>query len=949
MWLNNFIDNDEKQLDCEWIDDALSAYDWLFRFSHLIQMTDTFTLNEFLYSIQCEGETILFNYIMKCLISLLVNVEQFTQKHTKNQLPLILGYESSLTTWKPMLMEYLLLSLKKIKKELRNDADIAFVDIIDSLKNDNFFQTVTPKRRIELITKIIVEFGANNLTYKEFWRKNIDKLDEHLKGYTKIRTKTEEKLRDTAKKDDKLQRALHRSLPVHWTDFVILCDHCEFDSNNNIKINIEPEWVDQFYKNFFHTMVVNVNKEKKKVEQLKKGLNELIKIKWKLDNEGKIYHFDKKLTNAVKTTKNIEIEGGSSIEDVNFIEKSDLTKEAKLFVRSLISENVEIIFEEYINTVLIQPNYIYLNNQLSDLQIKILPIENIKICQPIGIDRYRNRYFILGNDSTKIVVHYIKNNRYGFYDHNNSIHELLLFCNQNARNERELFDSIKKLNINLTSWIPYNTHNMPNCLKQPTLVMLLSKELHDSKFYQTLLKDIDFYNSMIKNTRFCMVCQETYLVTNEHCNNCHQTFNTLTEFKKYHNDTECQAFSNDIYNNVPLSFKVLKGYLLEMFRLLPYHAVNMDYNTRNSFTLDIKHCVTLPILIELICKFMTCIGIQWRRPWFKLKDLKDKISHKKSANDPNMILLCLHILSNGIYYDKNEFINAGKSPNKRRALLNKPFNMTMNSNNSHSNHSTKSRKNSKKRKRSQIDIINDTRAPLVPINEVDVYGPRTRSKVRRKKDELMDINSNTLHEPDFKRRKTRNKKINYNDDDNFNNIIPSNNKGRPKGSKNKVKRIKLVSKKNKKKIIQESSSEEDTDDDSEDSDDSDQTGNDAPSDNNNNSDTDDDDDDTESENDTDSETESDEGMDANIISTSIQPRRSRRLRKNHGNSNVSKYNNDMYSYLSDNNNDNNKNKNTNKKRKKSKNNDDDSDYDALMDINETKQKNTQSKFDSHLY
>ena len=259
---NSSAPKQEKILTDPWIGDALMLYHFLFQFKDLLRMNDKFTMSEWIDCIRKRHATYLMNFVLATFVQIIMDKQELKAKDKDE---LFNGYRCSLLTWPSLLKDFL-----NIRKRLMLVADRveenAFNDIIDAIDagrpetdmtsplsspeelSTPFFTDIPPERKIELLVIMMRHIVQETKLFKHFFQTIANEADEARKKYLNERADECKRVKDEAKSEDKVMRGLHRSMPVHWADYDIICKSEARDEK------MPKTFMDMFYTKFFHSM-----------------------------------------------------------------------------------------------------------------------------------------------------------------------------------------------------------------------------------------------------------------------------------------------------------------------------------------------------------------------------------------------------------------------------------------------------------------------------------------------------------------------------------------------------------------------------------------------------------------------------------------------------------------------------------------------------------------------
>eukprot|EP01084_Bolivina_argentea_P143247 251612_1 len=626
-----------KVLIDAWIGDALMIYDFLFRFRRLLKMNDTFTISEWIDCIRRKHETYLMNFVLSIFVAVIMDKSELK---TKDKHELINGYKCSLLTWPSLLLDWLNIRKRSMLVEERSK-HYAFNDVINTIHRnkpdmDNglstpFFSEISCERKIELLKLLMNHIVGETKLFKHQFQKTTHQMDKYRQNYLQKRDEECKRCRADAKNEDKVMRGLHRSIPVHWTDFDIIC---KADARGEM---MNDDFMEQFYAKFFHSMSLEgANKgkvTKEEIQRYKTKLKVLIELKNQLSDAGELIDC-KQPTNLSKTDP-----------------KTKLIKEKW---RGKVQQNVEKIFKKYINDFVIEPETKIFNENRKEILRVMVEDYNQTSALSLGYDRYGMRYWILADDFTKIIVENVDENQWGYYDDDRQLNALIEFLNDKGRNEATLKINLLEKGINyridnsidiqwtLTKWNCDNRNSQWICY--PNWRYVLRYQIQQTHFYQYISKNRN------KNTAY----QQIMLNRNNIINVGNNGGN------KYNND------------NVPFQVSVIKHFLLDLQWALHIGCSDESLKARELFRENLSNeFININKLAEYVWKLFRSIDILWRKRWLNVKALRKKLM-RNDTDAPrtySTIMLCLYVIDAAVFYSENEYLKQNKNSNKRKHKL----------------------------------------------------------------------------------------------------------------------------------------------------------------------------------------------------------------------------------------------------------------------------------------
>ena len=668
-WLNHFVYRDvtesnhnindntnssspkqEKQLTDPWIGDALMIYHFLFQFKDKLRMNDSFTMSEWIDCIRKNHETYLMNFVLSTFVAIIMDK---TELKAKDKSELFNGYKCSLLTWPSLLKDFLNIRKRLMLVEDRVK-DNAFNDVIDAidasrpcLNDDNqhsvnlnnnlstpFFKDISPQRKIGLLVMMMRYIVQDTKLFKHFFSKIANEADAARKKYLNGTAEESKRVRDEAKSQDKVMRGLHRSMPVHWSDFNMICKAEARDEK------MPKVFMDAFYTKFFHSMSLEgankgkVTKEDK--ERYKERLAVLIKLKNELEEEGEMI----------------------DCPQPQGLSKADpKTKKIKEKWRNKIQSNVEKIFQKYINEFVIEPETKKFKKNRQKILKTVVPQYNRTSGLSLGYDRYNNRYWVLANDFSKIIVENVNENRWGYFDKNEQIQQLLKFLNDKGRLESTLKINIMEKGVTyridksydtkweLTKWNSDNSNSQWICY--PNWRYVLRFSIQQTNFFKWIQKDER------KKVKYDQLTQQRQISMGNNNNN---------GIGKYHND------------NVPFQVSVIKHFLLDLQWALHIGCSEEPLKAREIFRANVAgEYIDIDKLAQYVWKLFRSIDVLWKKKWLNPKALRNKLMLNNDDGDESRtysnIMLCLFVIDNAIFYDESTYCKQLKNSTKRKQKL----------------------------------------------------------------------------------------------------------------------------------------------------------------------------------------------------------------------------------------------------------------------------------------
>eukprot|EP01083_Nonionella_stella_P070764 189490_1 len=626
----------EKVLHDAWIGNALMVYDFLFRFKKLLQMDDKFTISEWIDCIRRNHETYLMNYVLSIFVNVIMDKSELKSK--KDKTDLLNGYKCSLLTWPSLLKDFLKIRKRSLKEKDRMK-DIAFNDISEVLGRNNpnviedetlvlstpFFHEVTCDRKIELLSMIMQYTVSETNLFKTHFKKLTEEADKSRQKYLKIRSEECKNIRDEVKSDDKVMRGLHRAIPIHWSDFLLICNAHQRGTQ------MDEEFMKSFYGKMFHSM--SLDKDDPDLERFKTQLDVLIELRNELEANNELPE--------CPVPQNLS--------------KSDpKTKAIKDKWRSKVNINIEKIFAKYINKFVIVPTKKQFESSRLSILKTMIPAYKQTNAVSLGMDRYKNRYWILANDYSKIIVESIDDGEWGYLDDNKQIEALLEFVNDKGKNEATLKLNLMERGItyrvdrtvdtqwDLTPWIVDNRNSL--WISYPNWRHVLRYQIQHTNFYQYISKHRP---KLIEYERIMEQRNEAQL----NANNTNHTFN------------------ND---NVPFQVSVIKHFLLDLQWALHIGCSEESLTARQIFRQNVSNeFIDIHKLAGYVWKLFQSIDVAWRKKWLNPKSLRTKLMQNDKAHPRTYcgIMLCLYVIDAAVFYDENEYFKQHKNASNKRLKL----------------------------------------------------------------------------------------------------------------------------------------------------------------------------------------------------------------------------------------------------------------------------------------